>query len=158
MNDPEAPCDSSGKAVDAEKPIVISDRHNYPDADVRIVVDSTAFHIHTELLKVHSDYFRALFNWPWMENHRGDGFGRSMREITLKDIADEEGFKIFLDCIYVNLVEFNGEIASKLLDICDPLGLVFKNDIELYFVRHPDLITWSTFEDLLRAANPSGAL
>ncbi|KAJ3166693.1 hypothetical protein HDU88_003176 [Geranomyces variabilis] len=68
---------------------IFSTKHAYDDANVRIVMGNVAFLVHTIVLSLASEYFKACFRSPC------DG----LREIVIADVKPEH-FSRLLDWIY----------------------------------------------------------
>ncbi|KAJ3155962.1 hypothetical protein HDU89_005525 [Geranomyces variabilis] len=71
---------------------VVSAKHAYEDADVRIVVGDTVFLVHSICLALNSEFFKACFRGPWTENSLRPEIPEGsdnphLRQVTLEDIT-----------------------------------------------------------------------
>ncbi|KAJ3150070.1 hypothetical protein HDU86_006794 [Geranomyces michiganensis] len=130
---------------------VVSEKHAYEDADVRIVIGDTLFLVHTLCLTLNSDYFKACFRGPWTENESvADAeTGQKLRQITLEEV-DAEEFSLLLDWIYRTKTFLDPTEAFALARIADhfqvmPL-LKYLNDLS------PPSLNWKNIQHWLEIA------
>ncbi|KAI8591683.1 BTB/POZ protein [Geranomyces variabilis] len=126
---------------------VVSAKHAYKDADVRIVVGDTVFLVHKLLLSLTSDYFNACFSGPWTETAVKED--SNLREILLSDV-DPDRFSLLLDWIYRTESFADPCKIFKLLDLADrfqvtPL-LVYLEQV------YPPALSWENIEEWLSLA------
>ncbi|KAI8591628.1 hypothetical protein BDZ88DRAFT_505153 [Geranomyces variabilis] len=74
-----------------------SPRHTHASADVRVVTSETHFDVHSQVLAIYSEYFRALFEGPWAATIWQGG---QLRLVKPGDIVTTTDFELFLDYIY----------------------------------------------------------
>ncbi|KAJ3166692.1 hypothetical protein HDU88_003175 [Geranomyces variabilis] len=129
---------------------VVSAKHAYKDADVRIVVGDTVFLVHKLLLSLTSDYFNAYFSGPWTETAVKED--SKLREIDLFDV-DPESFSMLLDWIYRTEPFADPCKVFKLLDMADRFQVI---PLLAYLDQVcPPALSWKNVEEWLSIATNS---
>ncbi|KAJ3149945.1 hypothetical protein HDU89_003401 [Geranomyces variabilis] len=126
---------------------VVSAKHAYKDADVRIVVGDTVFLVHTLFLSFTSDYFNACFSGPWTETAVKED--SNLREISLSDV-DPDRFSLLLDWIYRTEPFADPCKAFKLLELADRFQVT---PLLVYLEQVcPPALSWKNIEEWLSLA------
>ncbi|KAJ3166748.1 hypothetical protein HDU88_003232 [Geranomyces variabilis] len=133
---------------------IASPRHIYASADVRVVINETHFDVHSQVLAIYSEYFRALFEGPWAATRRQGG---QFRLVKPGDIVTTTEFELLLDFIYQQAkgeeVTISADNVVELEAIaCAMHVAALQTAVKKFYATNQKVATWQNVERLLQKA------
>ncbi|KAJ3158409.1 hypothetical protein HDU86_002878 [Geranomyces michiganensis] len=130
-------------------------RHVHRGADVRVVVGQTHFDVHSQILALYSEYFRALFDGPWATALSPES---NLRIVKPGDIVNEKDFGLFLDFIYLpaageELILSADNVVELEATACALHVAGLRLAVKKLYATNPKLATWQNVEELLIKAS-----
>ncbi|KYN08721.1 RCC1 and BTB domain-containing protein 1 [Cyphomyrmex costatus] len=79
-------------------------------SDLKIQVEDQFIHVHKAILKIRSEYFKAMFQHNWTENNQN---------VIKHDYFSYAVYKAFLKYLYIDVIDLPIEEISELLDLAE---------------------------------------